>query len=268
MLKRAPYIALGLVVLLTLIFLNLPNRTAARLKLAIANVFLPLFGLADASEQLAGKAADAVVPRKELLKQNEALRQENQRLRLQAQQLDEALRENARLRHRFGWKEQQRWELKLGNVVLREPANWWRNVQINLGSRDGLSNNLPVLSPEGYLVGRVDSVGLTTSQVVLLGDPNCKVAARVENETRDAGVVGGAGPLDWDFVEMGFLSRNANLKAGQIVKTSGEGGLFPKDILIGKIVDARLVDYGLSTAARVRLAADLNALDDVWVRLK
>ena len=109
MLKRAPYIALGLVVLLTLIFLNLPSRTAARLKLAVGNVFLPLFGLDDASEQWAGKAADAVVPRKELLRQNELLRQENQRLRLQAQQLDTALRENARLRQLFGWKERQRW---------------------------------------------------------------------------------------------------------------------------------------------------------------
>ncbi len=268
MLKRAHYIALGLVVLLTLIFLNLPSRTTARLKLAIGSVFVPLFGLTSTSERLAGKAADAVVPRKDLLKQNETLRQENQRLRLQALQLDEALRENTRLRQRFAWKEQQRWELKLAQVVLREPANWWRNVQINLGSRDGLTNNLTVLSPEGSLVGRIDSVGITSSRVILLGDPNCKVAARVENESRDIGVIGGSGPLDKHFVEMAFLSRNASLKPGQVVKTSGDGGIFPKDIVIGKVADAGPVEDGLSVTARVRLAADLNALEEVWVRLK
>jgi rod shape-determining protein MreC len=268
MLKRAHYIALGLVVLLTLTLLNLPSRTTARLKLGIGSVFLPLFGLAGASQQLAGKGVDAVVPRKELLKQNDALRRENQQLRLQAMQLEETLRENTRLRQHLGWQQQYPWKVKLGHVVLREPANWWRTVQINLGSRDGLSNNLPVLSPEGFLVGRVDSVSLATSRVVLLGDPGCKVAARIENKNRDTGVIGASGPLDSDVVEMGFLARNAHLEAGQLVRSSGEGGIFPKEIVIGKIVDSRPVEHGLSVSARVKLAADLNALEEVWVRFK
>src|SRR5262245_39692829 len=164
MLKRAHYIALGLVVVLTLILFNLPSRTTARLKLGIGSLFAPLFGLANSSKQAATQLGDAVVPRSELLKQNDALRRENQQLRLQALQTDESLRENARLRQLFGWQHQQPWKLKLGNVVLREPANWWRTVQIDLGARDGLSNNLPVLSPEGFLVGRIESVSLTRSQ--------------------------------------------------------------------------------------------------------
>ena len=268
MLKRPHYIVLGLVVLLTIILLNLPSRTSARLKLAIGSVFLPLFGLASASEQLAGRAADSAVTRKELLKQNELLRRENQELKLQTLQLEEVLRENSRLRQHLAWQQHQKWELKLGNVVLREPANWWRNIQINLGSRNGLSNNLAVLSPQGFLVGRVDSVGLTSSHVVLLGDPNCKVAARVDNETRDTGIIGASGPMHSDVVEMGFLSRTENLKPGQLVRTSGDGGVFPKDIIIGKILDAHPAEYGLSVAARITLAADLNTLDEVWVRLK
>ena len=268
MLKRAHHIALVLVVVFTLIFLNLPPRVTARLKLGLGSVFLPLFGLTSASQNLAAKAADSLVPRNELLQRNEALRKQNDQLNIQSAQLRETLNENNRLRQLLGWQRQQPWQLKLGKVVLREPANWWRNVQINLGSRDGLSNNLPVLSPEGFLVGRVDAVSLTTSQVVLLGDPNCKVAARIENETRDTGVVGASGPLDSDFVQMSFLSRNANLKPGQVVKSSGEGGIFPKDIPIGKVVDSHPVEYGLSTTARIKLSADLNALEEVWVRFK
>ena len=264
MLKRLHYIALGLVVLLTLVILNLPSQTSARFKQGIGSLFLPLFGLANSSQQLARTTVDSVVSRGELLKFNDGLRRENQQLRLQALQAQETANENARLRQLVGWQRQTTWKLKLAKVVLREPANWWRTVQIDLGSRDGLRVNMPVLITDG-LVGRISSVSLTRSQVVLLGDPNCKASARVENETRDTGIIGPSGPLDTEFVELGYLSRNANLKPAQNVVTSGEGGIFPPGIPIGKVVDVQAVDYGLRTEARVRLAANLNSLEEVWV---
>ena len=74
-----------------------------------------------------------------------------------------------------------------------------------------------------------------------------------------------SGPLETEFVEMGYLSRNANVKPGQEVKTSGLGGIFPKDIPIGKVVDSHPVEYGLNTVARVKLGASLNAIEEVWV---
>ena len=159
MLKRPHYIALGLVVLLTLVILNLPSQTTARFKLGIGSLFLPLFGLASSSQQLAGATGDAVVPRRELLQLNDGLRRENQQMRLQAMQAQETASENARLRQLVGWQRQTSWRLKLAKVVLREPANWWRTVQIDLGSRDGLRVNLPVLTTDG-LVGRIASVSL------------------------------------------------------------------------------------------------------------
>lgn len=269
MLKRPQYIVLGLVVLLALVVLNLPARTATRLKLAVGSLFLPLFGLAGAGQQTAAKATDAVVPRAELARQNEALRRENQQLRLQAIQSEETVRENARLRQLFQWQQQSHWKsrLRLARVVLRDPANWWRTVQIDLGSKHGLTNNLPVLTGDGLLVGRVNSVSLTHSQVVLIGDPNCKVSALVQNETRDTGVIGASGPFDNSLVELSHLSPSANLKPGQNVVTSGLGGIFPAGIPIGKIVDSRPVEFGFYTEARVKLAANPGALEEVWVLL-
>jgi rod shape-determining protein MreC len=252
------------VVLLTLVILNLPGRTTARLKLAIGSLFLPLFGLASSAQQLAGANGDALLPRRELLRLIDGLRRENQQLRLGAMQLREVASENARLRQLIGWQLQAPWKLKLAKVVLREPANWWQTVQIDLGSRDGLRVNLPVLTAGG-LVGRVSSVSYTHSQVVLLGDPNCRVSARVENETRDTGIIGAAGRADTELVVLGYLSRNANLKPGQRVVSSGEGGIFPQGIPIGQVVDVQTVDYATRTEARVRLAANLNGLEEVWV---
>ena len=66
MFKRPQYIALGLVALLTLILLSLPQHTASQLKLAVGSLFLPLFGLSKTAQQARTQAADALVPRSSL----------------------------------------------------------------------------------------------------------------------------------------------------------------------------------------------------------
>ncbi len=264
MFKHKHFFALGAVTLLAVLLLSLPGRATSRLKLAMGSWFLPLFGLASAAQQLPADLADSVLPRRELLAQIDRLRKENAQLQSQLLQATTIQRENDQLRTSLGWQRQVPWRLKLANVVTRDPANWWRSVEIDLGSRDGLRENLPVLTSEG-LVGRIASVGYTHSQVVLVGDPNCRVSVLVENQARDMGVLTASGPLDNSLVQLGFLATSANLKSGQTVVTSGLGGVFPQGIPVGKIVDAQTVEYGLSVEARVKLNANLGALEQVWV---
>jgi rod shape-determining protein MreC len=265
MFKRKNYFALGAVVLVTLAIFSLPPRATSRFKLAVGSLFLPLFGLANTAQQLPVTAADAILSRRELIQENENLRRENQQLKFLQLQTAATARENDQLRAAIGWQKQTPWKLKLANVVLRDPANWWRTAQIDLGSRNGLTVNLPILSPEGFLIGRVSSVDQFKSQIILIGDPNCRVSARVENPTHDIGVLGAGGPLDDSLVGLSYLSSGANLKSGQAVVTSGEGGIFPPGIPIGQIVDAQQVEFGLYTEARVKLNANLGALEEVWV---
>jgi len=265
MFRKKNYLAPGAVTLLALLILSLPPRVTAHLKLTIGSLFLPLFGLADTTQQLPADLADSVLPRRELLQQIDRLRRENDQYKALAVQTAAIARENDQLHSLFGWQQQQApWKLKLANVVMRDPANWWRTVQIDLGSRDGLRENLPVLTAEG-LVGRVSTVGLTRSQVVLIGDPNCHVSALVENPAHDMGIVSASGPLDVSLVDLTYLSGSASLKPGQNVITSGLGGVFPKGISVGQVVDSRPVEFGLYTEARVKLSANLGALEQVWV---
>jgi rod shape-determining protein MreC len=264
MFKQKNYLALGAVVLVALVLLSLPTRVTSRLKLAVGSWFLPLFGLASAGQQLPADLADSVMTRRELLQQIDQLRRENQQLRSQAVQSAAIARENDQLRNSLGWQRQQPWRLKLANVVMRDPANWWRTVQIDLGSRDGVRENLPVITSAG-LVGRVSSVSLTRAQIILIGDPNCRVSAMVENTARDMGVIVAAGPVNTSLVELTYLASSANLKPGQSVVTSGLGGVFPKGIPIGQVVDSRSVEFGLYTDARVKLNANLGSLEQVWV---
>jgi rod shape-determining protein MreC len=267
MFKQKNYLALGAVVFVAVVLLSLPTRATARLKLAVGSWFLPLFGLANAGQQLPADLADSVLPRRELLQQIDTLRRENQQLKEQQIQTVAIARENDQLRNLFGWQKQMPWKLKLANVVMRDPASWWRTIQIDLGSRDGIQTNQPVLTAEG-LVGRVSSVGFVSSQVVLIGDQNCHVSAVVENASHDMGVLIASGPLDTSLVQLSYLASSANLKPGQNVVTSGLGGIFPKGIPIGKIVDAQAIEYGLATEARVKLNASLGALEQVWVLFK
>lgn len=264
MFKQKNYIGPGIVALAAVLVLSLPSSATSRLKLAIGSLFLPLFGLANTGQQLPADLVNSVLPRRELLKEIDGLRRENQQLKVQQLQANAIANENEQLRDLLGWAKQQPWRLKLANVVTRDPANWWRTIQIDLGSRDGLTVNLPVMTSDG-LVGRISSVGLTRSQVILIGDPDCHVSALVEDAAQDTGILSASGPLDSSLADLTYLASGANLKSGQPVVTSGFGGIFPKGIPLGAIVDSRPVEYGLYTQARVKLNVNLGALEEVWV---
>jgi rod shape-determining protein MreC len=268
MFKQKHYLALGAVTLVAVLIFSLPPRATDRLKLAVGSLFLPLLGLAGTAQQLPVSVADAALSRRELLQLTESLRRENDQLKVQALQTSAMARENDQLRSALEWQQQVPWKLKLAKVITRDPANWWRTIEIDLGARDGIVENLPVLTSDG-LVGRVSYVGLTRSQVVLIGDPNCKVSGLVENPTHDTGIINASDPLDNSIVELTYLSSSASLKPGEGVITSGLGGVFPKGISIGLVAEsAHSVELGLYTETRVKLSANLGALEQVWVLLK
>ena len=275
MLRKPQYIVFGILALVGLIFLSLPESAANRVKLALTALFLPLFGLTESTHSVARRAGNSVVPREDLVRELEQLRAEKQKLEFGNAQLQEAARENDSLRKQAGFPARAQWKLKPARVIARDPANWWRTVFIDVGSKDGVRVDMPVITPDG-LAGRVSTVGATRSQVVLLGDQNCRVAARVK-ETAENGVVipYAADPA---IVTLTYLSRGTPVKAGQSivtsglelkpgnkVDTSGLGGVFPAGIRVGEILDVRNVGFGLYQEARVKLAVNLNSLDHVWV---
>jgi rod shape-determining protein MreC len=269
MLKRPHYVALGVVVILTIVLLKLPSRTASNLKLAISGSFLPLFGLASSAEKLANGSSYAAIPKHALIERLQQIEKENREAQLRLMQAEEAKKENARLRQQLGMAQRYAWKSKLARVIARDPANWWRTLRIDLGSRDGVVTNAPVLTADGF-VGRVSEVGFATSQVVLIGDPDCRVAVLVgEGANREQGVIApsSSSPLDSTLVDLSYLSRNAKLAVGMPVVTSGIGGIFPPGILVGQIADFRTVGYGLYREARVSLAVKLNSLEEVWVKM-
>ena len=171
MLRRPHYIALGIVVLVTVAILKLPSRTATKLKLAVSGLYVPLFGAAGSTQKTAEKAGNAVLPRKELRR---AARRSAARESATSLARSATAKRWPRKTHVcaacFDCRSSCHGTRNRRRCVARDPANWWRTVRIDRGSRDGVVTNSPVLNVDG-LVGRVSEVGLTHSQVVLVGDP-------------------------------------------------------------------------------------------------
>jgi len=269
MFKRPHYFALIAVLLLVLIVLNLPGQTASQIKVALGTFFLPLFGLARSVEKAALRAQDAVVPRSVLQTKLNDLNEKNAELMFQIMQSTQLWKENQRLRQTLNWPAKQQWRIKPAAVMLRDPATWWRTMQIDVGQRDGIVTNMPVLTTDG-LVGKIGWVGNRNSQVILIGNPQCTVAAVIQKPKSEIGANGiikssSSGILDPSVVRFTMVDRNSAVSPGDPVETSGLGPVFPKGIPVGHVLSMNSVDFGLMNEADVRLSANMRDLDYVWV---
>ena len=135
------------------------------------------------------------------------------------------------------------------------------SIIINHGSRDGLRPNMTVLDPNGYLVGTISDVTPNSARVLLILNPSSSVGA-MDLKTQALGTLDGedAGPPKLDDI----ATRNT-LHVGDLVVTSGQYNLYPRNILLGQIVAIQHHNYALFQSALVRPAADFAHLDIVTV---
>jgi rod shape-determining protein MreC len=213
-----------------------------------------------------GDLIPVVHSRRELAKRNDELRSENELLRQQVRALSETGRENLRLSELLNLKEHTAHRTIAARVIGRDASNWWKSIQIDRGSDDGLRENMAVLNADG-LIGKTVSVTAGESRVLLLLDPNCKVSAFLQ-DSREPGVAQGveAAFTTGRRCVMTYVNRNAKIKEGETVISSGLGGVFPKGIAIGTAVRAQLNSQtGMYQDVEVRTAVDFHRLEEVLV---
>ncbi len=199
----------------------------------------------------------------ELEPDNATLRVENRSLKATNEALRDVEHEVNRLRHALAYRERSLFRLVPAEIISRDSSTWWRTVTINRGQEDGLAPEMPVLTDEG-LVGRTTTVSANISVVLLISDENCRVAASVEG-TREQGIVTGervAGSLA-PLLDLNYLSKQAALRAGQKVYTSGVGGVFPSGLFMGTVKSFQV--RALDSQAKLTPAVDLARLEDVFV---
>lgn len=187
------------------------------------------------------------------------------RLRVIESRFRDLERENAQLRHALDFKKATNFDVVAAQVIRRHPTTWWQTIEIDAGEDRGIGTQLSVLSNEG-LVGKIDRPSKDRSSVILLTDEKCQVSARVEG-TPEVGILSGQrGQFEGNpTLRLRFLSKDANLKPGQRVFTTGRGGIFQPNILLGTIVS--LEKGALDSEALVRPSVNFEDLGTVFVVL-
>jgi rod shape-determining protein MreC len=148
----------------------------------------------------------------------------------------------------------------VGLVIGRDPSNLQRYVTLDVGRKAGVARNMPVVTNRG-LVGRVSEVGDSWSRVLLITDVSSSVNA-ITQSTRATGLVQGRPD---GLPVMRDIPQGDTVSVGDTVFTSGLGGNFPRQILIGQITAVERNDYDLYQTATMQPTVDFNHLEMVLI---
>ncbi|QQA42350.1 rod shape-determining protein MreC [Pelagovum pacificum] len=185
-----------------------------------------------------------------LAQQNTELRRELQQMKAWREAALQLEQENAKLRdlNQVNLDPELTW---ITGVVLADSGSPFRqSVLLNVGSRDGILDGWPVMDGIG-LVGRISGVGRDTSRVMLLTDTSSRIPITIQPSGQKAVLVGDNSmnpPIE-------FLENDEVVRPGDRVISSGDGGVFPADLLLGQVA------LGTDRRLRVRLAADYERLE-------
>jgi rod shape-determining protein MreC len=209
------------------------------------------------------------------IRQLRATREELAAAQVRLQEMDQVTREILELRRQnAALKDQLDFAQNLppariaAEVTARDTDNLFSTLTINKGARQGVVKGMPVVAwqndMEG-LVGKVVLVGPGSSEVLPLYDPECMVSARVDT-TRDEGLVAGQGK-ERGTILMSYVKKTAKdqIDYGDLVVTSGLGGLYPKGINIGRIRDIAAPTYETSLELQVQPIVDFDRLEYLYL---
>jgi rod shape-determining protein MreC len=194
-------------------------------------------------------------------RENEALRVENDALKLTISQLQSKAAEADRLAALLSFKQGHAAVPMLGARVIAVSAGTAsRTIEVDRGERDGVTRNMAVITPDGA-VGKVIAVYRDTAQVLLLTDKDGGAGAMLVN-SRTQGPVGGTGD---PTMVMKYVATEEDVKVGEKIVTSGMDKIFPRDIPLGSVVEVK--NGNPFKLIRVQPAAKLDRLETVIVLL-
>ncbi|MCP3941706.1 MAG: rod shape-determining protein MreC [Desulfobacteraceae bacterium] len=145
-------------------------------------------------------------------------------------------------------------------VIARDPSPWFKTIMIDKGKVDGVIKGSPVLVSEG-IVGQIIQVSNSSSKVLLITDRNSAVDALVQ-DTRVRGMIKGNNKDQCIFV---YALRKDEIKAGEMIVSSGLDQVFPKGLKIGRILDVENTHSQLFQNITVETSVNFDKLEDVLV---
>lgn len=191
---------------------------------------------------------------------NRELALENRKLLNELASFQEVARENERLRQLVDFNAPHEGKKVVAQVIAQDVSPEFRMIRINKGSKQGVESGMAVIALEG-VVGRVIRVGTSFSDVLSLQDSSSAIDGLIQRN-RVRGVVEGQGGQQ---LSMKYLRRTDDVQEGDVIVSSGIGGLFPKGLTIGKVTSVKKKNFGISQLVEVVPSVDFNRLEEVTV---
>ncbi len=195
--------------------------------------------------------------------ENEILKARLAQLQMEITRYREALIENRRLKQLLDVKNSLNGKTLLAHVVGCDLAPWRAVATIDRGKKDGLKTDMPVLA-RGGVIGRITETGMSYSRVMLITDYQSRIAALIQRN-RARGLLIGRG-LDGCSLE--YVEKGVDIEPGDIVITSGMDAVFPKGLLLGKVVSVKPSGQSnLFQGIKVKPFSDVGKTEEVLVLL-
>jgi rod shape-determining protein MreC len=195
--------------------------------------------------------------------ENLSLKAKINRLKIENSMYQELLLTDRRLQDLLRFQEHTDAPLLPAMVTGWDSSGLFKSVIINKGKRDGVEINMPVVHSQG-VVGKVISVAPRYAQVLLVIDQNCAIDGLVQG-SRGRGTLKGEGSGECYF---DYVIKTCDIKRGDIIITSGLGGLFPKGLHLGTVREIEDSPYKLFKDVKVAPAVDFNTLEEVLLIMK
>jgi rod shape-determining protein MreC len=192
--------------------------------------------------------------------QNERLKNEVSFLKNEINALNEFRLENKRLKNLLSFKEKTPYKVIAARVIARSADNWSSVIIIDKGRYNGIKRGMVVISYLG-LIGRVAEAEESTSKIMLINDSDFAVSGVVQRSRQEGLVAGTLGRM----LVMRYLPKDADIRESDMVITSGLTDLYPKGLIIGRVVDVGEEFSGLSLYAVIKPAVNLSDIEEVLV---
>ncbi len=196
----------------------------------------------------------------EVTRENQRLQRENIELNANIGRLRQVSAENERLRSLAGFRDDFKLRTTAALVIGRSPTSWQSVATISLGSQDGIKERASVVTDRG-LVGQVVTLTKGTAIVQMIDDRRSGVAVEVVR-TGATGIV--EGRLN-GTLRLRFIAGDADIKQGDLVVTSGTGGVYPRGIKVGRVNEISDTAYSLEKEILLRPAVVYRKLSEVLV---
>ena len=233
--------------------------------LAVQGILAPIRGTATSLTRTAEKYYGYMFRYEALAAQNEVLEKRIAEMEDVARKADSVSRENERLRQALKLLDtHEDYKLVDAYIIGWSSTDWENTLTINRGTSSGIQENMCAITANGEVVGLVTDVGVNWAEVTTILDSTLEISGTISASGYNGMVKGGYVEGHETLLQMNYLPSAAIIRNKEQVVTSGST-VYPRGLIMGYIVDAGFEETGIAKYALLDPAADINALEQVFI---